>query len=114
VEFLPGRNMGPVGFAGRWGMQRIGITMSEFASELPGRWLNGVVTDLTGLTGKYTFTLKWSDRLSAPSTDGATAPEFSDPPFQVALRQQLGLVVRETKGPAEVLVVESVQKPTEN
>jgi uncharacterized protein (TIGR03435 family) len=44
LKFLPGRNMGPVGFAGRWGMQRIGITMSEFAGELSGHLLDGVVT----------------------------------------------------------------------
>ena len=108
VKFVPGVNMGPVGFAGRWGMQRIGITMSEFASQLSGRLLDGVVSDGTGLMGKYTFALKWSERLEATSPDSANPPEFTDPPFRSALRQQLGLVARETKGPAEVIVIDNM------
>jgi uncharacterized protein (TIGR03435 family) len=101
--------MGP-GFAGRWGMQRIGITMSLFASELSGHLLDGVVKDGTGLMGKYTFTLKWSERIDVSPPDSANRPEFPDPPFRAALRQQLGLVARETKGPAEVIVIDNMDR----
>ena len=112
VEFIPGRNMGPVGFKGRWGMQRVRITMVEFARELE-RLLDGAVVDLTGLTGKYDFTLKWSTSLTPPND--ANAAEFSDPPLLVALREQLGLSVRRGTGPAEVIVIDNMtREPTPN
>lgn len=110
VKFLPGRNIGPVGFAGRWGMQRIGISMREFARELSGHLLDSVVTDGTGLTGKYSFTLKWSERADAISSASADPPEFTDPPLRSALRQQLGLVAHETMGPAEVIVIDNMDR----
>jgi uncharacterized protein (TIGR03435 family) len=113
VQFVPGRNMGPVGFSGgRWGMQRIGTTMVEFSRELQGL-LGGEVIDLTGLTGKYDFTLKWSTSL-APAND-ANVVEFSDPPLLVALRAQLGLLIRRGTGPAEVIVIDNMaREPTPN
>ena len=113
VEFVAGRNMGPVGFKGMWGMQRVGTTMVEFARELQS-FLGGVVTDLTGLTGKYDFVLKWSTTLNTPSPDGTNVTEFSDPPLLVALREQLGLVIRQGKGSSEVIVIDGMAEPTPN
>jgi uncharacterized protein (TIGR03435 family) len=114
VEFVPGRNMGPVGFSGRWGMQRVEITMVDFARELQG-FFGGVMTDLTGLTGKYDFVLKWNTTLNTASPDGTNVAEFSDPPLLVALREQLGLVVRQVKGSSEVIVIDDMAAdPTPN
>jgi len=94
-------------------MQRVGIAMVEFARELQS-FLGGVVTDLTGLTGKYDFALKWSTTLNTPSPGGANATEFSDPPLLVALREQLGLVIRQGKGSSEVIVIDGMAEPTPN
>jgi uncharacterized protein (TIGR03435 family) len=46
---------------------------------------------------------------AAPSTAAEPAPSFF-----TAIQEQLGLKLESTKGPVEVLVVESAQKPTEN
>jgi len=108
AEFPAGRDVGPVGFGGRWAMQRIGITVTDFGRELQGTWLDGVVVDLTGLTGKYDIVLKWGASLRATPVEETNVPEFSEPPLLVALRDQLGLVVRQTRGPAEVIVIENI------
>jgi uncharacterized protein (TIGR03435 family) len=79
----------------------------------------GRVVDKTGLDGKYDFTLEYAGRRNAPGgafpqplpngqTD--TAPYLFD-----ALRQQLGLVLKEGKTLLDVLVVDRADRvPTEN
>jgi uncharacterized protein (TIGR03435 family) len=79
----------------------------------------GRVVDKTGLDGKYDFTLEYAGRRNSPGgafpqplPDGEadTAPFLFD-----ALRQQLGLVLKEGKAPIDVLVVDHADKvPTEN
>jgi uncharacterized protein (TIGR03435 family) len=108
AEFPPGRDIGPVGFSGRWSMQRVGITIGDFAKQLEGTQFDGVVVDRTGLTGKFDIILKWGTALRAPPPDETNAPEFSEPPLVKALRDQLGLIVREGKGSAEVIVIDSI------
>ncbi|HET9777590.1 MAG TPA: TIGR03435 family protein [Gemmatimonadaceae bacterium] len=62
------------------------------------------VIDRTGLTGEYQIDLQWTtDRTR-------TDPEF--PTLSTALREQLGLTLDATKGPADFLVIDSAQRPT--
>ncbi len=80
------------------------------------------VTDATGLTGKYDYTIYWSTSATRgmtaapPSPDGASpALEPDGPSLFDALREQLGLKLESTKGPVQVLAVDHVEtKPTEN
>jgi uncharacterized protein (TIGR03435 family) len=60
--------------------------------------------DQTGLTGKYNFKL-----IYAPEMNDLTGPSIF-----TALQEQLGLKLESQKGPADVLVIDSVQKPSEN
>jgi uncharacterized protein (TIGR03435 family) len=46
------------------------------------------------------------------SPDVAAASRW--PPFTTALREQLGLKLEEGRGAIDVLVIDSVQQPTEN
>jgi uncharacterized protein (TIGR03435 family) len=62
------------------------------------------VIDQTGLTGKYNFKIMY-----APGMDDITGPSIF-----TALQEQLGLKLESQKGPADVLVIDSVQKPSEN
>ena len=65
------------------------------------------VIDQTGLTGMFGFTLMFS------SFD--TVPQVSDDPsIFTALREQLGLKLEPARGPVEVLVIDSVERPTPN
>ena len=80
------------------------------------------IMDKTGLKGLYDIKLQWTPELGQePGTidllPGATAPV---PPSEIgpsiftAIQEQLGLKLESTKGPVDVLVIDSVQKPTGN
>ena len=77
--------------------------------------LEAVVTDKTGLEGRWTYTVVFAN--PAPRTSGPVQ-EFVDrqnvPSLTVALQEELGLTLKATRGPVDVLVIDSVQQPTEN
>jgi uncharacterized protein (TIGR03435 family) len=86
-----------------------GLPASEIAVALAvpaGR----MVVDRTGLTGGWDFDLTF-----APEQRGlapGAAPVSDAPSFFTAIQEQLGLKLESTKGPVDVLVIESVEKPT--
>ena len=91
------------------------VTMNYFAFML-SRMMNRTVVDKTGLPAHYDVDLQFvPDGLHASGPDGwplATSPDCSDAFF--ALPKQLGLNLEAAKAPVEYLVVEHVDKPTEN
>jgi uncharacterized protein (TIGR03435 family) len=92
-------------------MQGDKATMPMLASSL-SRTLQRQVLDETGLKGAYTFKLQYSpdpkpgDESPAPPSDGAS--------IFTALQEQLGLSLKPTKGPVEVLVIDYAEKPSAN
>ena len=78
--------------------------ISAIARILGGR-VGAPVADKTGLSGNWSFLIRFrSDDLAAPD---ANLPSLFD-----ALQEQLGLKLERTRGPVEVLVIDSVQLPT--
>ncbi len=82
-----------------------------------------VVLDKTGLTGNYDWSLHWSPEAPAAAFKGADAdvpadrspgPDGSGPTLFTALQEQLGLKLESQKGTVESIVVDSVEKPSEN
>jgi len=73
------------------------------------------VVDKTGLTGFYDFTLSFLPQFP-PGFDTSQIPaEFKDlPSLFDAVKQQLGLKLTPTKGPVEHMVIDHIEKPTEN
>jgi uncharacterized protein (TIGR03435 family) len=77
-----------------------------------GNDLDRPVFDETGLKGKYTFTLDWSERKrkGVPSA----APEPSDAPsIFTAVQERLGLKLEPRRAPVEMFVVDRVERPVE-
>jgi uncharacterized protein (TIGR03435 family) len=87
--------------------------------------LRSIVLDQTGLNGKYDFALKWtpdksSKAMSVGAVDGKTVtdkvppPESSGSSIFTAIQEQLGLKLESTKAPVEVLVIDHIERPSEN
>ncbi len=94
-------------------------TMADFAGVMQTAVLDRPVVDQTKLPGRYDFMLTWTPDESQfgglgvkvpPPADNASAP----PGLFTAIQEQLGLKLDSTKAPVEVLVVDHVEKPSEN
>ena len=93
-------------------------TLAEVAGILQGSVLDKPVVDQTGLTEKYDFTLKFTPEAGQmagfgpqpPATDSPDAP----PDVFAAFEQQLGLRLNSARAPADVLVIDRVEKPSGN
>ncbi|HUA61059.1 MAG TPA: TIGR03435 family protein [Verrucomicrobiae bacterium] len=74
------------------------------------------VVDRTGLTGLYSFAVVWRREPASPPEPGSLAPPINaeEAAMIAALRSQLGLELQKGKGPVEMLVIESAQRPSEN
>jgi uncharacterized protein (TIGR03435 family) len=70
--------------------------------------LNRTVVDRTGLTGGYDIQLG-----GGPAAHEAVAGNLL-PAVKPALERDLGLTLREGQAPGEVLIIESVDHPSEN
>jgi uncharacterized protein (TIGR03435 family) len=102
------------------GMGRIAggaATMSTLASMLAAQ-LNRPVYDRTNLTGRFDFQIEYTpDRMpqiqpGASLPPGIVLPSPDGPSLFTALQEQLGLKVESTRGPVEVVVIDSVEQPT--
>jgi uncharacterized protein (TIGR03435 family) len=65
--------------------------------------VNRIVVDRTGLDGRYDIVLKWSPEQT---------PKDDLPSLFTALQEQLGLKLESSKAMVEVLVIDSVERPT--
>ncbi|HET9831311.1 MAG TPA: M56 family metallopeptidase, partial [Vicinamibacterales bacterium] len=97
-----------------------GQTMAAFATNL-SRFVGGIVVDKTGLTGTYDVELTYAPDpgISLTGRDLPPQPGAPPPPAAVgdapsifsAVQEQLGLKLDSTKGPVDVLVIDSAEKP---
>jgi uncharacterized protein (TIGR03435 family) len=90
-------------------------TVAALASAL-SNILGRKVIDKTGLTGDYDMTLKWTpdDYQPPPLRPNGPPPDPNSPSIFTALQEQLGLKLESSRGPVEVIVVDSVHKPSVN
>lgn len=83
---------------------------------MPFAFIERPVFDKTGLTGTYDFTLHWSAKPLGQVVNGVTSfvPPSDDAPSIFSALQELGLKLQPATGPIEVLVIDSVDRPSEN
>jgi uncharacterized protein (TIGR03435 family) len=91
-------------------------SMSEFAS-LMQRYvgLDRPIIDHTGISGKYDFKLSWAaDSSQMNGGPSPVTPGDARPDLFTAIQEQLGLKLQPLKEPTDVLVIDSVERPSEN
>jgi uncharacterized protein (TIGR03435 family) len=88
-------------------------SMKDLAYKL-SRLLGRPVVNNTGLDGNYDFKLEWTPDAGAPAPDRQPVEASIGPSLFSALQQQLGLRLEATKGPVDILVIDRVDRPTEN
>ena len=94
------------------GAQRIrakGVPVTDLALAL-NRSLDRPVLDRTGLVGGFDVDLSFLPPAAGPSTGNQTAV----PVIFTALQEQLGLKLEPTTTPVDMLVIDSIERPTEN
>ena len=95
------------------------VSMRYFAEYL-SRQLRMPVLDRTGLTGDFAFAIEWpadpGETLRAPGTPppSGAPPDLFGTAGRTALRERLGLTLMSTEALVDVLVIESVQQPSQN
>ena len=74
------------------------------------------VVDRTGLVGTFNFKLNWTPTEAATPNglDPLSMPDQTGPSIFTTVREQLGLELKATKGPAEVLIIDHVERPSMN
>jgi len=80
-------------------------TMEQLVDQLSAN-LHRPVLDKTGLTGSYDYKLEWAREDAASNSDA--------PSIFAALQEQLGLRLEAMKAPVETMVIDRVEKPSEN
>jgi uncharacterized protein (TIGR03435 family) len=92
---------------------RAAWTMEQLARSLDGD-VGRPVIDRTGLTGTFDIELRYV--IEVPPSPFFALPQSAQPPDGVSLRdalkEQLGLDLRSDRGPVELLVIDSIQRPT--
>jgi uncharacterized protein (TIGR03435 family) len=84
-----------------------GVSMATLALNI-ARSVRRSVIDKTGLTETYDLHLEWTD---GPLND---TPASDRPSIFTAVTEQLGLKLESTKGPVEVIVIDRMERPSQN
>jgi uncharacterized protein (TIGR03435 family) len=112
-EANEGRRRG-IDFAGPGKIICAECTLAALTNAL-SNMLESPVLDNTGLKGFYNFSLEYADPRWR-STGGNPLPSAltSRPDIFSAVQEQLGLKLEAKKGPVEILVVDHIERPSEN
>jgi bla regulator protein BlaR1 len=109
---------------GRGQLSGQGIQMQGLVQVFSNQ-LGRPVIDRTGLKGNFDFKLEWTPDpgqsgggpfggAPPPGVDAPPPPDPNGPSIFTALQEQLGLRLESQKGPVEMLVIDKVEKPSEN
>ncbi|HTA47364.1 MAG TPA: TIGR03435 family protein [Bryobacteraceae bacterium] len=98
---LPGLIMHPYELIGT------SVDIHLLAEELSRRLSRNVI-DQTGLNGEYDFNLRWVPDVA----DGDSVPD--GPSIFTAVQEQLGLKLESGKAPVDAIVIDHIEKPSQN
>lgn len=93
---------------GSMGISGSNMSMTDWARLMALRpQLNRTVIDRTGLTGRFDITFRYFE-------GNDPGPADLLPAIKPLLESQLGLTLRDAEAPVEILVIENVERPTDN
>ncbi len=91
------------------------VAMGAIADSFEVGRVDRPVVDATGLTGRYDFKLTWSpNRGDFAASPGESTADPEGTPFLEAVKEQLGLRLKPAKAPLKALVIDRVERPSEN
>ena len=112
------------------GMMRIGRGQANLQGvnmaglvQLLSQQLGRPVIDKTGIEGAFDVELRWTPEPgqgggpfggAPPPPEAIAQSDSSGPSIFTAIQEQLGLKLDSTKGPVEIMIIDSATKPTEN
>jgi uncharacterized protein (TIGR03435 family) len=100
---------------GRSNVEAQAQSMDLLATALGALYAGRPVVDKTGLKGLYDFQLRWTPNAALNPDANQTIPASPPGPSLFnALEEQLGLKLESGKGPLPVLVIDRVERPSEN
>jgi uncharacterized protein (TIGR03435 family) len=85
------------------------VTLGQYFGEVQRLTLDRPLSDQTGITGTFNITMLFTRAGGDPS-----APEVPDAPPDIfgAVQEQLGLELKKTTAPVDVLVIDHAEKPS--
>jgi uncharacterized protein (TIGR03435 family) len=97
------------------------VTISQLADALSLN-TDRVVLDKTNLAGKFDIKLEYTPEGPIPMPQADASPGLpplpsidpNGPSLSTALQEQLGLKLESQKGPVKIMVIDHVQRPSEN
>lgn len=114
-----GDGVGDISFSEPGKLQASHASVADFVHSMQRNVLDRPIVDQTGLSGRYDFGLSWVPdefQFSAVRTPGGpqmpSNTEGAD--LVTALREQLGLQLKATRAPAEVIVIDHAERPSDN
>jgi bla regulator protein blaR1 len=126
MKDLNGHGHGNIMGFGRGSLTGQGVPIAFLARMLSQQQLGRPVLDMTGLKGDYDFALEWTPGEShremfkgteVSGQEGSLSPssfDSSGASIFTAIQDQLGLKLESQRGPVEILVIDHVERPSEN
>jgi len=90
-----------------------GFSIGRVAGGLVGQ-VQRMVVDKTGLTGPWNFELLYTPDQPVRLNGAIVPPNPDAPSLFTAVQEQLGLKLESSRGPVDVLVIDRVNRPTED
>jgi len=109
----PGQNLPTIRFSRPGLLPARNATINELAQNLQTTVMDRPVINQTKIEGRYDFTLDWTPD-ETQFGGGAKVPDTGKPNIYEAFREQLGLRLEATRAQADIMVIDKVEKPSDN
>ena len=101
-------------------VEAVGVSMSHLVGVLSAE-VGRIVIDRTNFTDTFSYEVSFSPARSGDVPVAAVSREFGSaidlppaPSISAAIKEQLGLELKPSTGPVEVLVVDRIERPSSN